>query len=546
MSNKLRPVFRTDCLITPDLATLIPKERPEIVQLLEFVECVPLHKFHVKKTGAGPRQYDPRMVLAVIIYAFMNRVFSSRSIETLIRYEDRFKYIAGLSVISFVTICRFIQNNGKAIGECLTQFLLVAMEKNLLTGKNVGMDGTKLKANASLSETMTVEAIQARLVEIEGDIKACHLLMAEQVLKETLHETPLLGNDEDGEEDSHDDQMTIVIKDLEELAKSQHRYMQALSLKQVDNVDSGKDKCGEVADQKPLEHEPTSAKATAPTNDEHLKRLKQLTYEKKKSERALEQAKLDKQDQAEYQLRKQRNQKHIKQLQSQRRDATSTTTTNRKSKQTGAPQTSVPVVKPHVLPEPTPEEIKRARDQAKMTPKQKVNRTDPHSRIMKPRAGGHIQGLNVQAMVDLGSGIIISTNVVSDQNDTQVMSANLAKVDERLGQPTNLVADKGYNHQREIEETELLGINVIVPPRQKSKNTKSSEFRTKMTEKIDQPESKKLMKSRSFVVEGAFAQFKENLNYRKIYRRGLEAVNKEIELLAIAHNFKRYTKLVNP
>ncbi len=123
MSKKLIPVVRTERLITPDLEAIIPKECPEIKTLLEFVESISLNIFHIKDTEVGCRQYDPRMLLAAIIDAFMNRIFSLRVIETSLKYDDRFKYIAGLCFVSYV-----IQNNGRAISECMTRFLLLAME----------------------------------------------------------------------------------------------------------------------------------------------------------------------------------------------------------------------------------------------------------------------------------------------------------------------------------------------------------------------------------------------------------------------------------
>ena len=541
MSNKLIPVVRTERLITPDLEAIIPKECPEINTLLEFVDGLPLDIFHIKDTEVGRRQYDPRMLLAAIIYAFMNRIFSSRVIKTSLKYDDRFKYIAGQCFVSHVTICRFIQNNGHAISEYMTRFLLLAMEKGLLTGENVGMDGTKLKANASLSESMTVEDVQAKLVEIEGDINACQHLMAEQTYKEATRYTSL----NESNEDEPDNQLLLVVKELEQLARSKCKYTQALPPEQTDQVDPNDVEPSANHDDTPLaklsgstELPPKTAITTAgdPTNEDHTKQLIKLTHQKKKLERALAQADNDKADQAEYQFRKEYDEKNLTMRQAEQCDGAKTTTAKSKS---------VPVNQPCVRPEPDQAAIKKVREEAEATSTQKVNMTDPNSRIMKQPGGNYIQGYNAQIMTELGNGFVTGVNVVSDQNDTQVMTANITKLDKRLNKPTNLVADKGYANQYEIEKTELLDIEVVTPlPQKRKKTTEPSEFEQKMTAKLAQPESKKLLKLRHFVTEGAFAQFKENLNFRKIYRRGLTAVNKEVQLLAIAHNFKRFNKLV--
>ena len=536
MSNKLIPVVRTECLITPDLEAIIPKECPEISTLIEFVESLPLAIFHIKDTEVERRQYDPRMLLAAIIYAFMNRIFSSRVIKTSLKYDDRFKYIAGQCFVSHVTICRFIQNNGHAISECMTRFLLLAMEKGLLTGENVGMDGTKLKANASLSASMTVEDIQAKLVEIEGDINACQHLMAEQTYKEATRYTSLNENNED----EPDNQLLLVVKELEQLTRSKRKYKQALPPEQTDQVDPNDVQCSGNHDDTSSEKLSGSTElllktaittAGDPTTEDHAKQLIKLTHQKKKLERALAQADNDKADQAEYELRKQYDEKYLTMRRAEQRD--------------DAKLTSVPANQPHIRPEPDQATINEARIQAKATSTQKVNKTDPNSRIMRQPGGNYIQGFNAQVITDLGSGFVTGVNVVSDQNDTQVMTTNITKLDKRLNKPSNLVADKGYANQYETEKTELLDIKVVTPLPQKRKvTTEPSEFEQKMTAKLAQPESKNLLKLRRFVTEGAFAQFKENLNFRKIYRRGLTAVNKEVQLLAIAHNFKRFNNLV--
>ena len=266
-----------------------------------------------------------------------------------------------------------------------------------------------------------------------------------------------------------------------------------------------------------------------------------MTRQKEKLERALVQADNDSADQAVYQFRKEYHEKYLATKRAEQNGGGETT--NAKPNNPSGSQTSVPVVKSHILPEPDRAEIKAVRAKAKATPKQKINVTDPNSRIMRQAGGSFIQAYNAQVMNDLGSGFITGVNVVSDQNDTQVMTANITKLDKRINKPTNLVADKGYANQYEHEKTELFDITVVTPLPQKRKQAKPSEFELKMTERLEQPESKKLLKLRHFVTEGAFAQFKENLNFRKIYRRGLTAVNKEVTLLAIAHNVKRFTKL---
>ena len=547
MSNKFIPLVRTNCLITADLKNIIPKECPEIPRLLEFVETIPLDVFHVKKTETGRQQYDPRMMLATSIYAFMNRVFSSRDIEMSMRYDDRFKYLGGRCVPDNTTYCRYFQNNGHAISEAMVRFLEMAMEKKVLTGKNFGMDGTKIKANASLTETKTVEEVRAELAAINGDIDACYKLIAEQLVQTAQIDDLLGGVTADDDADA----LGFLYNELIPLLQSKIAQEQALQPTETAEVAASDVMDSTLPDEQ--RSEPTSASpamaskstvapdgALEPNVKKQLKNLEQLEHRKDKLERALTQADADQADRAEYKYRKQHAAKHLKLRQAQQPESVGSKPTNKtQSTPTASTQTTATKKQRRALSKPDRKIIASIRANAKATPKQKVNITDPTSKIMKRQGGGYLQGYNLQATTDLGSGIIMHTQVVSDQNDSQVMSKFFTAMDKRKKKPRNLVADKGYDHQYEVEMTELRGINVVTALKRQRKNSPTTAYRERMTKKLEKPLSQELMKARSFVTEGAFAQLKENIGFRQFFRQGLAAINTEIELLALAHNFKR-------
>ena len=524
MSNKFKPVHRNDCLITPNLATIIPVEHPEIVNLLEVVGRVPIETFHVKESEVGARQYDPHMMLACLIYAFKLGVFSSRNIALLIRRDDRFKFIAGGCTPSHSALCVFLQNNGLAISKCMEKVLLLAFEMKLTTGENAGMDGSKFKANASLSQNMTVEAIQAKLVSLEADIAACHELIAEQSAKETIGDDVSYGFNTN----LHDNQLGLAFQELDDLTKTKSKFAQLLPPEQVTErevkVCSNKDKKLNERTRTQSEIKPVIATKNGSINATK-KHLKTLDRQQNKFKKALTQAAVNKADESEYKFRKQHNEKHLNQLREQQGGGMTTS--------------AVLEVPPQVLPEPDHATIAAVRAEARITPKQKINVTDPESKIMMRRGGNHSQDVNVQMITCLDSGVILGKRVVSAQNDMQVMGGNLsAMIGSVANRLTNLVTDKGYDHQYEIEMATLRGIDVVTVPRDQAKNKPATEFRKWMTKKLKHPENKKRMTARSTSTEGVFAQIKQNLGFRQTYRRGLKAISKEIDLLTIVHNFK--------
>ena len=262
------------------------------------------------------------MMLATSIYAFMNRVFSSRVIEMSMRYDDRFKYLGGRCVPDNTTYCRYFQNNGGAISECMVQFLQMAMEMKLLTGKNVGMDGTKIKANASLNETKTVEEVHVELATINGDIEACYKLMAGQLVQ-TMEFDDL----SDGvTEDEHKDSVGFLYDEMISLLQSKIKQEQTLQPTEAAEVDASDVKVSTVDNDTqltPASAAPAMASksadvakgSSATDNTKQLKNLEQLMHRKDKLEQALVQAVVNKANQEKYKYRKQQATKHLKERQ---------------------------------------------------------------------------------------------------------------------------------------------------------------------------------------------------------------------------------------
>ena len=155
------------------------------------------------------------------------------------------------------------------------------------------------------------------------------------------------------------------------------------------------------------------------------------------------------------------------------------------------------------------------------------------------------QAHNAQAIVDLeGSHLVLGVNVVSKETDKQLLREDIQVLDPRLGQLSKIAADKGYVHQHEIEMIELKGLECLIPLTHPDKKSAQTPFQRMMRQRFSKPENKKLYSKRQPMNEGAFAQIKVNLNFNKLYRRGLKAINAEFELIASAHNLLRISKLL--
>ena len=128
--------------------------------------------FHVNDRDCGARQYPPHVVLATICYAFCLGIFTSRDIERQTIDSLSFQYITGRRIIDHATICRFFVNNRVAINKFFGEILVTAADLGFLDLTNLGMDGTKIKANANINRSMTVAEAMTWLADYETKIEA--------------------------------------------------------------------------------------------------------------------------------------------------------------------------------------------------------------------------------------------------------------------------------------------------------------------------------------------------------------------------------------
>lgn len=136
-------------LLPPDLNDLIAANHPVRIvnEVLEQVDISGLLKQY--KPG-GTSSYHPRMLLKVLVYAYINNVYSSRKIEESVSQNINYMWLSGMSKPDHNTINRFRgQRLQKTLQPIFTQVVLLLCEEGLLSIKDLYTDGTKIEANAN-------------------------------------------------------------------------------------------------------------------------------------------------------------------------------------------------------------------------------------------------------------------------------------------------------------------------------------------------------------------------------------------------------------
>src|SRR5580658_65532 len=125
--------------------------------------------------GSGSAAHHPRMLLGGLVYGYATGVFSSRKLERA-RYDSvAFRFIAANDHPDHDTIAAFRRRFLKEIEALFVQVLLVAREMGVLKLGTIGLDGTKIHANASRHSALSYEhagKIEAQLQAEVADLMA--------------------------------------------------------------------------------------------------------------------------------------------------------------------------------------------------------------------------------------------------------------------------------------------------------------------------------------------------------------------------------------
>jgi len=158
---------RTPMLLPPDLREWIEEDDP-VHFIIEAVERLPLTSFRVNHRGTGEKQFPPHMMMALLVYCYVQGIFSSRKIERATWRDVAVRYLTADHHPDHDTICKFRRENLDAFRESFLDVLELARELQLLKLGKVSLDGAHYKANASIDQNVTY----LRAVEIRERLRA--------------------------------------------------------------------------------------------------------------------------------------------------------------------------------------------------------------------------------------------------------------------------------------------------------------------------------------------------------------------------------------
>jgi transposase len=163
-----------------DLERLLPPGHAARL-VWRFVEGLDLQRFYAairaRQGSAGRPAIDPKILVALWLYATMDGVGSAREVDRLCASHDAYRWLRGGVSVNYHTLSDFRVEHGAALDDLLTQSIAALIHGGIVGLARVAQDGTRVRAAASVGSFRR-----------EGTLQTC-LRAARQQVERTARQT---------------------------------------------------------------------------------------------------------------------------------------------------------------------------------------------------------------------------------------------------------------------------------------------------------------------------------------------------------------------
>ena len=150
----------------------VPQDAPvraydAFVEALDFAEL----GIEIDTRKVGCPQYNPKAMLKLLVYGYSYGIRSSRKLEREAYFNLSFIWLTCGLKPDHKTIAEFRRKNKAALKKVLRQCARLCMTLNLIEGNTLFVDGTKIRANASIKNSWNEERCKNHLKKIDKRIK---------------------------------------------------------------------------------------------------------------------------------------------------------------------------------------------------------------------------------------------------------------------------------------------------------------------------------------------------------------------------------------
>src|SRR5215203_6813129 len=155
-----------------------------------FVESIDLTQFsfHLKSSEEGRPPYHPKDLLKLYVYGYLNSIRSSRALEKECKRNIELMWLLQQLVPDHNTISNFRRDNEKPIRKVFRHTVSIAKQFDLIGGRLIAGDSTKLRAQNSKKNNFNATKIERHLIYIDARLEEYNkaLSIADNDHKQTI------------------------------------------------------------------------------------------------------------------------------------------------------------------------------------------------------------------------------------------------------------------------------------------------------------------------------------------------------------------------
>lgn len=156
-------------LLPQRIGDLIPEDDIAWI-ILEIVDRLDLSKIANKYSHLGCDGFHPSLLLKIIFYGVATGNRSSRRIARLAKKDLAGIMLCGGEKPSWRTVARFLKANETEVKDLFLQVLQICISLDMVGFGHFCLDGTKIKANAHKSNSLSTETIEKKIAKLKVEI----------------------------------------------------------------------------------------------------------------------------------------------------------------------------------------------------------------------------------------------------------------------------------------------------------------------------------------------------------------------------------------
>ena len=165
---------RQQLLTAKTIDELLEPDHParDVWSYVEGLDLRPLYdRIRARGSLAGRPAIDPRLLVALWLYATLSGFTSARELADLCNRHDAFRWLAGGVSVNYHTLADFRTDNPEFLEQLLKQSVELLRQQGVIDLDRIAQDGMRVRASAGAASFRRRETLERLLQEAEAEIE---------------------------------------------------------------------------------------------------------------------------------------------------------------------------------------------------------------------------------------------------------------------------------------------------------------------------------------------------------------------------------------